>query len=45
MMVATQIHMKIATSRVVHPFSGKNRICRKPSPPSGPIWNPPRLTW
>ena len=37
-MSTTQTHTKIATSRVVHPFSGKNRICRNPSPPSGPIF-------
>ena len=45
MMMTTHTHTKIATSRVVHPFSGKKRIWRNPSPPSGPIWNPPRLIW
>ena len=38
---ATNTQMNSITSQVSQPFSGKKRIWRKPSPPSGPTVIPP----
>ena len=45
MAAMTQAQMKSATSAVDQPFSGKYRICLKPSPPSGPTWILPLAIW
>ena len=42
---ATITQMKIATSRVLQPFSGKKRICLNPSPPCGPTTMPFFSIW